>query len=91
MNTYLITYDLNDAKNYTALYDAIEEISIDWCHPVDSTWFVITNKNAEQILDHLLKVTDEDDNLIVALMAKRDAAWFMPNDEACEWLKKNLR
>lgn len=90
MNTYLITYDLIDAKNYAALYDAIQEISIDWCHPLDSTWLVVANKDASQILDHLLAVTDKDDKLIVALMAKGDAAWFMPTDEASKWLKENL-
>lgn len=90
MSTYLITYDLNKHKDYPALYEAIKAISNIYCHPLDSTWFVVTNLDAIQIRDRLMKVIDNDDDLIVASMGKRDAGWQLHNTEVANWLKQAL-
>lgn len=90
MNTYLITYDLNKQKDYPALYEAIKAISNNWSHPIDSTWFVATDLNALQIHERLLKVIDEDDDLIVARMARGDYAYHLHNNEIASWLNNSL-
>lgn len=87
MRTYIISYDLNKHKNYPALYEAIKAISNNWCHPLDSTWFVVTDLNAIQIRDRILKVIDEDDDLIVARTESSDCAWHLHDKDVSSWLK----
>lgn len=90
MSTYLITYDLNKHKDYPALYEAIMAISKIYCHPLDSTWFVVTDLNAIQIRDRLIRVIDNDDDLIVASMGTSDAGWQLHNKEVAKWLEQAL-
>jgi len=62
----LITYDLNKAKDYTALYEAIKSLG-DWRRDsgLDSVWFVSTSLAPFQVRDRLLQVMDSDDTLFV--------------------------
>lgn len=87
MSTYLISYDLNKHKDYPALYEAIKAISKNWCHPLDSTWFVVTELSASQIRDRILKAIDLDDDLIVSRMDLSDCAWHLHDEGVSRWLK----
>lgn len=62
--TYLISYDLNKAKNYSALYDRLNDIGAK--RMMDSTWIVKRyNASAPAIHDYLKIVMDGDDSLVV--------------------------
>ena len=86
---YSISYDLNKpGQDYSALYSAIKELG-SWCHPLDSTWFVVTELGAADIRDRLAKVMDKSDGLIV-VRALAPGAWNNLSDEVVRWLKDNL-
>lgn len=62
---YCIGYDLNSpGKNYTPLIEQIKSYGI-WWHHLDSTWFIVSNKTASQIRDHLVEYIDNTDELLV--------------------------
>lgn len=87
--TYMISYDLNKpGKNYPELYDEIQSLG-SWCHPVDSTWFVVSNADAVDIRDKLMAVVDKTDAVIVT-QASAPAAWDGLASDVSEWLKANL-
>lgn len=87
MQCYIISYDLRKNRNYDALYEAIKSYH-KWVHIVESTWAVMTIRNAVQIRDHLIKTVDGDDRVFV-IKSGTEAAW---QNVICrnEWLKDNL-
>lgn len=87
--TYEISYDLNrPGQDYADLYAEIKKLG-NWCHPVDSTWFVVTSLSADAIRDRLKAVMDKSDKLIV-VKASAPGAWFGLSTEISTWLKNNL-
>lgn len=62
---YLITYDLRvPGRDYISLYNTIKEYG-DWQHPVESTWFISSNLQADDIYNHLFQFIDKNDRLLV--------------------------
>jgi hypothetical protein len=62
---YLITYDLRvPGRDYTPLYNAIKKYE-DWQHPVESTWFISSNHQANDIYNYLFSFIDSNDRLLV--------------------------
>lgn len=86
---YEISYDLNrPGQDYDDLYSEIKKLG-EWCHPVDSTWFVYTSVSAEGIRDRLKAVMDKSDALIVVKVSS-PGAWSGLSTEIGTWLKKYL-
>lgn len=86
---YHISYDLcKPHKDYNSLYKVIKELG-SWCHPVESTWYVETVLNAEQVRNRIKAVMDSDDKLIVT-KAVVPGAWYNLKTEVSQWLKKHL-
>ncbi|THC39082.1 hypothetical protein C2862_24645 [Massilia sp. Mn16-1_5] len=90
MAVYIISYDLNKQKNYPALYDAIKSAGTNWCHPMDSTWLVVSSATSSVIRDHIARAMDKDDSLLVCKVAKGDSAWRGLSQQVSDWLKANL-
>lgn len=90
MTTYMIGYDLHPSKgeSYDELIKAIKAYGT-WCHPLDSTWFIVTTSTAVQVRDNLVRYIKSDDQLLV-LKSGQEAAWFGFTDEINKWLKDNL-
>lgn len=89
MKTYLIGYDLiKTGQDYNSLIEEIKKFGT-WCHGLDSTWIVKTNLEASQIYDRLYLKIDNNDKLIV-IRLKREAAWIGFNKQCSDWLKENL-
>ena len=85
---YEISYDLNKPKqNYPKLYEAIKSFG-NWCHPLDSTWFVVSSLSALDIANKLWAQMDSNDSLIVARVSS--AAWVGLSKEVADWLKENV-
>jgi len=90
MGCYLIGYDLNKSgKDYPNLMDAIKALGGTWWHHLDSTWIISHPGPAKDIRDHLRPHIDDDDELLVVAL-KREAAWAGFNEKGSAWLKKNL-
>jgi hypothetical protein len=88
MKIYQIDYDLRKQRNYDDLYVRIKSYG-DWCHALESTWFIKTNQSAAQVRDYLMGAIDRDDGLIVTRSAG-EAAWYGLSDEVSRWLKGEL-
>lgn len=87
---YHISYDLRKpGKDYAALYEAIKKASSAWCHPLDSTWYIVSSLDAETVRNRLKAVMDSSDALIVTT-ARAPGAWFGLSDKLNQWLKNNL-
>ena len=86
---YTISYDLNKpGQNYPKLFKAIK-CTGNWCHPVDSTWFVNSQYSAEAIRDLLVSTLDSRDSIIV-VHTSAPGAWSGLSEELNRWLKANL-
>lgn len=88
MKVYQISYDLRNKRNYNALYERIKKLG-SWCHALESSWVVATQKSASQIRDDLKLATDRDDGLLVTRL-QGEAAWYGLSDKVRQWLKKQL-
>lgn len=90
MKCYMIGYDLNKpGQDYKDLIEAIKRLADEWCHDLDSTWFVVTDMSAVEIRNYLSPYLDSSDKLIVAKLAG-EAAWVGFSAEVTEWLKSAL-
>lgn len=81
----LITYDLHKPeKDYEKLFDALKTYS--WAHPLDSVWFLRTEKSVSEIMKHLKQFIDSDDGIIVVSVDD----WSVLNigQEVVSWLKR---
>ena len=87
MNTFIISYDLRNQRNYEELYNAIKEYWV-WAKVLESLWIVKTSYNSSEIYDYLSQYIDNDDGLIV-IKSWREAKWSNVNCSN-EWLKENL-
>jgi len=87
MSCYIISCDVQNSQNHERLREAIKRYGT-WARITDSTWAVVTDDEAEEVRDYLLKVLDEDDRLFVVRSGVA-AAW---KNVRCrdEWLKKHL-
>ena len=90
MPILLINYDLNKAKDYPSLHQAIKNLG-SWCHPADSCWLVHTSLGAITVRDRLRSVMDNDDSLLVTTVAVREsAAWVGMKPDVHKWLEQFL-
>ncbi len=92
MKVYQINYDLRKQRNYEPFYERIKDYGY-WCHPLESTWVVVSQQSAKQIRDHLAQAMDHDDGLLVTRL-QSEAAWRNLNhdskEEVTQWLKQYL-
>lgn len=87
---YHISYDLNaPGKAYTTLIEVIKSLGT-WCHPVDSTWYVVSSLTASEIRDKLITAIDESDQVIVTV-ARAPGAWYGLSNDVSSWLQTHLK
>jgi hypothetical protein len=88
VTTYCISYDLNKAgQNYNNLYEELKK-SPNWCHPMDSTWLIVTSESPEQVRDRLRKHMDDNDTLLIIKVVRPYSGWL--TQEVWDWLEKNI-
>ncbi|HCC25076.1 MAG TPA: hypothetical protein DEP85_06175 [Holosporales bacterium] len=87
---YHVSYDLRKpGRDYAKLYETIKKAGSTWCHPLDSTWYIVSSLDASTLRDTLKAVMDPSDALIVT-KASAPGAWFGLSDKLNEWFKTNL-
>lgn len=87
MNTYIISYDMAEDGDYTALIDKIKSYRY-WAHITESTWAILSYKSASDIRDDLADHFSIGSRLIVVQTA-HIAAW-MNTKCSNKWLEKNI-
>ncbi len=91
MPIYMVSFECkNNTKDYTSLFSKIKEIGHPWSNDIGSTWLIGHLGNASTIRDVLRRHLDQEDPLLVAKLAKKDAAWSGFSTMGAEWLKRHL-
>lgn len=89
MPCYVISYDLDQpGQDYEDLFELIKSYGT-WCHAMESTWFIVTDEDAQTIRDYLLTTMDSNDKLFVGKLSG-EGAWSGLGTKKNQWLKKNL-
>ena len=83
MRTFVISYDLADPiANRHVIAQAIMETGQAWARPLESTWYVKTDKTRDDIEADLKALLNDEDGLLVqavqgqAAMANTTLRWF---------------
>lgn len=85
MSVLIINFSLkNKSKDYSPLYSAIQENSLEWWHFLESTWIVTTTYSADAFARTLFPHIEDTDYLLVAKLHSEHQGW-LPK-EAWEWL-----
>jgi hypothetical protein len=88
-NNILVTYDLNKSgQNYDALIEKIKTLGA-WAKVQQSVWYLHTPYSANEVLDHLTKVTDFNDSIFVANMS--NASWIGLPAEVLQFIRDQWR
>jgi hypothetical protein len=83
-----ISYDLRTpGQNYNHLYEKIKSAP-DWCHAMDSLWFISTNESVETWSERLKSCMDKNDYLFLVDITGRSRQGWMKKD-VWEWLDKH--
>lgn len=88
MHCYIISYDLCQPNtDYQSLYKALKSFP-NWGRLTESTWAIISDKDAVEIRNSLTPYIDANDRIIVILSGKV-AAWnnCLANNE---WIRNNI-
>lgn len=89
MSIQQISYDLRaPGRSYQPLYDAIKSYKT-WCHPLESTWLVVTTESAATVHGKLWRHMDSNDGLLVTGLTG-EAAWLGLSREVSQWLREQL-
>ena len=84
MPLYVVSYDLNNAKDYQKLWDEMDKLG--GHKPLESVYFVNVNSaTATALQSHLKSFIDDDDQLIVVPFDKRPAT-HRAKQGTKEWL-----
>lgn len=80
---YLISYDLNKpGKDYSKLYDKLKTFK--YCHPLESTWIIQTNKSVNDLYDIIKGTVDDNDYfIIVDITGKSKHGWLKKTATEC--------
>lgn len=84
-----ITYDLRQpGRDYSALYSYLKSFP-DWCHALESVWFVKTDRSPKTIRNAARSHMDSNDGILI-FRATTPGAWAGLSDEISKWLKDKL-
>ena len=87
-NVYAICYDLHrPGRSYIDLHEKIANLG-HWWHQLDSTWLVLTNKSADDIVRTLRSHMAPNDRLLVIKVTGDYQGWLP--EEAWKWIRKAI-
>ena len=87
LKTYLISYDLQKAADYTNLYDSIKTAE-GWWHYLESLWIITSKLELNYWRDKINKSIGKDDTFIIIEIEKGKTDGWLPK-EAWKWIKNN--
>ena len=92
MNTYLVSYDLGLPETYNDYKILIEYIKSysRWAKPLQSVWFIKTEKNVAQVRDEIKALVDSNDKILVINVTQKGWGTFHVSKDVTDWMKNNL-
>lgn len=92
MAVFNVSYDLyrGEQSDYRKLSSALESFP-NWYHALESTWFVVADLTAKELIHFLRPYIDPPDKMIVTPI-ELDGGWWTNGIEAegLQWLKGQL-
>ena len=83
MRTFLISYDLaNPVQNKHAIAQSIMSAGERWARPLESTWYLTSDKDEASLADRIGPLLDTDDGLLIqsvddqAVLTNTSLRWF---------------
>jgi hypothetical protein len=91
MKTFLVSYDLHKPETSADYEDLIRAIKSydNWMKPFFSEWFIKSNRPAADVMAHLRKHIDANDNLLVIEVTRTDWAGYL-DKKTLEWMQANI-
>jgi len=92
MNTYLVSYDLGLPETYNDYKILIEYIKSysRWAKPLQSVWFIKTDKTVAQVRDEIKALVDSNDKILVINVTQKGWGTFHVSKDVTDWMKNNL-
>ena len=85
MSVLIVNYELkNRANDYSSLFNAIKDNSLEWWHFMEHTWIVVTGHSPDQFAKFLYPHIMNTDHLLVAKLDRDHQGWLP--EEAWNWL-----
>ena len=88
----MISYDLGipeSSDDYKKIIEYIKALGT-WAKPLKSQWFVVSSKDAGDIVDDLMSLTDKNDKLLVIDVSNDYWVAARLSDGAIKWMNENM-
>lgn len=92
MSTFMISYDLwwpENSSDYKKVSDYIKSLWA-WAKPLESFYFVVSWKSTSDIRNELIKITDNNDKIVVLDVSWDDWATSFISKEITDWMNFNI-
>lgn len=87
---FMVTYDLKGpSANYSGLYEFLKSQK-NWWHYLKSTWIIITEMDASELADEILKFTKEDDRFLITSLSKQTQTNGWLPKKAWNWIHSRV-
>ena len=89
MNTYFVTYTLDDSASYTDLSRRLKRYP-NWTKLFARAWIIRTSRSSKGVRDELSDVIEGKGKIVVINIT--DSAWatYGINDRMIDWMKENI-
>lgn len=89
MNTYFVTYTLDDQSSYIALSNRLKRYP-NWGKLFARAWIIKTAKPSQKVRDELIEAIDGNGQIVVINIT--DSAWatYRINEDVLDWMKANI-
>lgn len=89
MNTYFVTYTLDERSSYTALSRELKRYP-NWGKLFDRAWIIKTAKSSKRVRDELIEAIDGKGQIVVVNIT--DSAWatYRINGDILDWMRENI-
>lgn len=89
MNTYFVTYTLDDQSSYPALSKRLKRFP-NWVKLFARTWIINSSLSSKRVRDKLIDAIDGNGQIVVIDIT--DSAWatYRINEDILNWMKENI-
>lgn len=89
MNTYFVTYTLDDQSSYTALSRRLKRYP-NWAKLFARAWIIKTTGSSKRVRDELIEAIDGKGQIVVINIT--DSAWatYRIDEGMLDWMKGNI-
>ncbi len=90
MDSYLISFSLNDNSDYDRVSERIRTYS-KWARVMDNVWFVLSDSKLTEVRESISSIINENGGSVMVVKVNNDA-WgtYSVSKEVTDWMKENI-